>query len=206
LLAVLPLAIVMVAGPQIVSAVLLATTPRARANSLAFLGGVAAATSLGTTIVYVVARNLDLRPPSGDSGAQPVDYVLIGLLVALMIRVYLRRHDTEPPKWMGRLTAATPAFALKLGLLLFLLMPTDVLTMITVGTYLVEHGSPWVHMLPFLLVTLLFAGAPLLIVLAMGRRAEELLPTIRDWMTENSWMVNEVVLAFFLIVTVAGIA
>jgi hypothetical protein len=33
----------------------------------------------------------------------------------------------------------------------------------------------------------------------MGRRAEELLPRLRDWMNTNSWIVNEAVLLFFLV-------
>ena len=41
-------------------------------------------------------------------------------------------------------------------------------------------------------------GVPLILVLAMGRRAESTLPKIRDWMNANSWIVNEAVLAFFL--------
>jgi hypothetical protein len=43
LLAILPLAIVMIAGPQIISATLIATSQDARRNSLAFLAGVALA-------------------------------------------------------------------------------------------------------------------------------------------------------------------
>jgi hypothetical protein len=33
----------------------------------------------------------------------------------------------------------------------------------------------------------------------MGRRAETILPAVRDWMNENSWIVNEAVLCFFLV-------
>ena len=50
LLAILPLAIVMVAGPQIISAILLATSRDARRNSLAFVAGVALAITLGTLV------------------------------------------------------------------------------------------------------------------------------------------------------------
>jgi small neutral amino acid transporter SnatA (MarC family) len=49
-LTVLPLAFVMIAGPQIISATLLATGPDARRSSLAFLAGAALAITAGTMI------------------------------------------------------------------------------------------------------------------------------------------------------------
>jgi hypothetical protein len=44
---VLPMAVVMSAGPQIVTATFLATSQGSKRNSLAFLAGVAAATTIG---------------------------------------------------------------------------------------------------------------------------------------------------------------
>ena len=84
-------------------------------------------------------------------------------------------------------------------------MPTDVLTMVTVGAYLARHGDPWWHSLPFLLLTLLLAGLPLIILLLLCRRAEILLPKLRDWMSTNSWVVSEAVIVFFLILTISGL-
>ena len=49
---VLPMAVVMIAGPQIVTAVFLATSDNWLRNSLAFLLGVAGAVSLGVGIAY----------------------------------------------------------------------------------------------------------------------------------------------------------
>jgi hypothetical protein len=206
LLAILPLAIVMVAGPQIISSVLLATSSQARANSAAYLAGVASATTLGVTIVYVIARNANVQKGPSETSAQPVDYLIIALLVVLMIRTYLRRKTTEPPRWMGKLSTATPRFSLKIGFLLFILMPTDILTMITVGSYLAKNGDSWFNAVPFILVTVLLVSIPLLILLAMGRRADVILPKIRDWMSANSWVVSEVVLVFFLVITISGLS
>jgi purine-cytosine permease-like protein len=80
-----------------------------------------------------------------------IDWLVIMLLVALMVRVFARRKNTAPPNWMGRLQTADARLSFRLGLLLFLVMPT----MITVGAYLARHGDPWWHSLPFLLLTLL---------------------------------------------------
>jgi threonine/homoserine/homoserine lactone efflux protein len=147
LLTVLPLAIVMSAGPQIITAVFLATSRDARRNSLAFLGAVAAATTIGVTVFYLLGNAVS-GDDSEDSGRNWLDYLIVALLVFLAVRVYMKRKTTEPPKWMGRLEAADPRFSAKIGFLLYLLMPTDVVSMATVGAYLAREGAPWAHGLP----------------------------------------------------------
>jgi hypothetical protein len=46
---------------------------------------------------------------------------------------------------MGRLQAANARFAVTIGFLLYLLMPTDLVAMATVGAKprVCHHGSPW---------------------------------------------------------------
>ena len=67
-----------------------------------------------------------------------------------------------------------------------------------------RHGQPWWHSLPFVLVTLLLVALPLIDLLLLGKRAEVLLPKVRDWMTNNSWVISKVVLVFFLALTISG--
>jgi hypothetical protein len=38
----------------------------------------------------------------------------------------------------------------------------------------------------------------------LGRRAQTLLPKARAWMSENSWIVNEAVILFFLVMALSG--
>jgi cytochrome c biogenesis protein CcdA len=198
---VLPLAIVMSAGPQIITAVFLATSRDAKRTSLAFLAGVAAATTIGVTVFYFIGDGLK---PSDNSGRTWFDWLIVGLLVLLALRVFVKRESAEPPKWMGRLQTADTRFAGKIGLLLYLLMPTDVISMATVGAYLASQDAPWWHSLGFVGLTVLIAGLPLIAVLLLGRRAETLLPTVRTWMSDNSWIVNEAVILFFLAMTLFG--
>lgn len=190
------MAVVMSAGPQIVTAIFLATSRNAKRNSIAFLAGVALATAIGVTVFYLVGSGLG---GDEDSGKSWLDWVIIGLLAFLAIWVFIRRNeDKEPPKWMGRLEHADARFSARIGLLLYLLMPTDIITMATVGAFLASQGEPLWHGLGFLAATLLIAGLPLTALLVLGRRAETLLPSIRNWMNENSWLVNEAVIMFFL--------
>ncbi len=192
------MAVVMSAGPQIVTATFLATSQDAKRNSLAFLAGVAAATTIGVTVFFLLGSRIAGKQ---DGGKDWLDWVIIGLLVILVIRVYVKRNENEPPKWMGRLQRADARFAARIGLLLYLLMPTDLIAVATVGAYLARQGEPWWHSLGFVILTVLIAGLPFIVLLAMGGRAETLLPSIREWMKANSWIVNEAVLLFFLAMT-----
>ena len=36
----------------------------------------------------------------------------------------------------------------------------------------------------------------------LGKRASAVLPKVRDWMNEKSWVVSEIVLGFFAVITV----
>lgn len=205
-LTVLPLAFVMNAGPQIVSAIFLATSQDARRNSVAFLIGVAVAAMAGTTLAFLVIEAFGSDDPSARTSTNdPIDYFIIALLLILVVRVYVRRNATEPPRWMGKLQSATSGFSFRLGLLLYSLMPTDIITMLSVGGHLAQRDAPLWQAFPFIGATVLLAGIPLVILLLLGERAEVVLPRMRDWMTTHAWIVNEVVILFFLAISISGL-
>jgi hypothetical protein len=199
LVKIVPMAFVMVAGPQIISAIVFATSEKALAGSLAYVSGAVASTLVGTTVCFVLVGALGLKMATTRGSHPYADWILVGLLAVIAVRIFLRRADSEPPKWMGKLQTASPGFALKLGLLLFIAMPTDILTMLTVGGYLASHDESLVDAIPFFLTTALFIGLPLLVLLALGKRARTTLPKARDWMNANSWVVSEIVVVFFLV-------
>jgi hypothetical protein len=208
LLTVLPMAFVMVAGPQIVTAIVLATSERARRDSAFFLAGAAVATTLGVTAAYFLTGLLKpgASPWKADARLErTVDLVIVGVLLLLAWRVFRGRSRTDPPHWMTKLESATPFFALKMGVMLFALLPGDLLSMFTVGAYLAHHDAAWWHSLLFAAFTVLLAGLPLLFLLLLGRRAVEALPKARDWMTTNSWIVSEIVIGFFLLMALKGL-
>jgi small neutral amino acid transporter SnatA (MarC family) len=53
-LRIVPMAFVMVAGPQIISAVVFATSERTRANSVAYVSGAVTSTIVGTTLFFIL--------------------------------------------------------------------------------------------------------------------------------------------------------
>ena len=202
LVKVLPMAFVMIAGPQIISAVFLATTEKWRRNSAAYVLGAACSIS----IIVVAAYYLLDRAAGGGDGNDTLYWIVLALLLFLAFNAYRTRDTAEPPKWMGKLQTATPRFSFQLGFLLLGVFPTDIATSVAVGTFLSAGGDPVWHYLPFLGLTLGFLASPALIVLAMGERGQRLLPKVRDWMNANSWVINEIVIAIFVALTISNLA
>jgi Sap, sulfolipid-1-addressing protein len=201
LVKILPMAIVMIAGPQILSAIFLATSENWRRNSVAYVAGASLSITLIVTIAYLTSNGASDAGASNDA----LDIVVLVLLVAAALHVFLTRKEAEPPKWMGKLQAASPRFSFRLGFLLLGVFPTDILTSFAVGASLSNNGDPWWHYLPFLALTLLFLGAPALTLVLAGERGEAFLPKARDWMHDNSWVVNEIVILFFMVITATNL-
>jgi hypothetical protein len=208
-LPILPLAITMMAGPQIMSAILFLTTKRPVAVSLAFLGGVLTATVIGVAvcrgIMGLVGDSVSL-----GSGEEPssvgtiIQIALVALLILAAIKNYVRRETVEPPKWVGTLAEADPAKALKVGLLVILAMPSDIIIMLTVAANLEQNQAAVADAVPFILLTALVAALPLLGFLLFHRRAVAAMPKLRDWMNANAGIVNVIVCVIFIVLILSG--
>ncbi len=199
---VLPMAFVMIAGPQILSAIFLATSENWRRNSAAYVAGASLSITAIVTIAYVLGRGAVNAGASHDT----LDIVVIVLLVAAALHAFLTRKTAQPPKWMGKLQTAHPRFSFRLGFLLLGAFPTDILTSWSVGSYLSNHGAPWWHYLPFVLLTVLLLALPSLLILVFGHRAQTFMPKARDWMKTNSWVISEIVLVFFIAIAANSLA
>lgn len=194
-LQILPLAITMMAGPQIVSAVILVTAPRPVRVSLAFLLGVAVATAAGVTVTRGIFALLGLvvepgSPSDRGSAGTVVQIVLVALLVFAAVKAYVQRKTAEPPKWLSSLMEAGPVKAFTVGLLIILVMPSDIVVMLTVGASLEQHGAGVAAALPFIGLTVLIAALPLLVYLFAGARGRRAMPRVREWLTSHSWVVT----------------
>ena len=145
-------------------------------------------------------NGLDFGDPS-DSGSTGhiIQYGLIALLLAAAIRNYVRRETIEPPKWLGKLQEAGPKQALAnrpardhpdaLG------PDRDAHR----GHQPRADGDSLAAAVPFILLTTLIAALPLLGFLIFHRRALRAMPKVRDWMNTNSWLVNIIVCAIFIV-------
>jgi hypothetical protein len=202
-LQILPLAITMMAGPQIMAAIIFVTAPKSLKVSAPFIAGVAIATTVGVAIALALASLLDNSLSLGDSSnngstGHIIQYLLVGLLVAFAVKNYVRRETVEPPRWLGTLMSADWQRALMTGLLVILVMPSDIIIMLTVGMNLVQNNAGLLAALPFIAATVLVAALPLLLYLLFYRRAQQLMPKVRDWMNTHSWLVNIIVCGVFI--------
>jgi hypothetical protein len=200
------MAFVMIAGPQIITSFFLATSQHWAASSTAYVTGAAVSITAFVTIAYVIARAAKSGASDERTANKALDWIVLVLVLVLIVRVYLTRKQSSPPKWMAKLQQAEPKFAFLLGLLLLGIFPTDILTSTTAGLHVARNDDPYWQVLPFIALTLLFLAFPSIAVVLLGRRANVVLPKIRDWMNWNSWVVSEIVLLFFLGLTINSLA
>jgi Sap, sulfolipid-1-addressing protein len=207
-LSVIPLAITMNAGPQIMSALIFVTANKPLKLSAYFLGGVVIAVTAGLTITYTLASALGnsilLGDPSNSTSlGNMIQYLLVGLLVFLSIRSYLRRETSEPPRWLGAMQNAKPRTAFMAGLLLLSVFPSDFVILVTVGVNLAQNDASLLAAVPFIAATIFIAALPALSYLLFRHRAKQVMPKVRDWMNTNSWLVNIIVYVIFIVLILA---
>ena|SRR5215207_1274515 len=203
-LAVLPLAITMNAGPQIMSAIIFVTARKPLKLSASFLAGVVVAVTVGVTITYTLATALGNSISLGDTNdngslGKIIQYLLVGLLVFLAIKTYVRRESSEPPRWLGALQNANPRTAFTTGLLLLSVFPSDFIILVTIGVNLAQNNAPLLAAVPFIAATVFIAALPMLAYLLFRRRAQRAMPKVRNWMNTNSWLVNIIVYVIFIL-------
>lgn len=206
---VLPLSITMLAGPQIISAVILTTTPRPYRLSGAFIAGVLVSAAAGTAAAYGLASLLDLGGGIGhsadrSSAGRIVQYVLVALLVALAVKDYLGRRTAQPPKWLTGLLSASPVVAFRTGLLLILLMPSDIIVMLTVGISLHGDASGYAGVLPFLGAVVFLAALPMIVFTLFRHWTQAAMPRVRDWLESHSWLVSIFCCVIFILIILGG--
>jgi len=197
----LSLSFVMIAGPQILSAIFLATTKKWLQNSLAFIAGAAVSVTAITTLAFVFIHGVSNKSNSKHIGS----WLILVLVTAAAIHKYLTRKQSKPPEWMGKLEEENPKGSFRLGFLLLGVFPSDILTSISVGSLIASQQHAWVQILPFVLLVVLFLALPMILILIFGKRAEAFLPKARDWMNKNSWIVSEIVFALFIVLMINNI-
>jgi Sap, sulfolipid-1-addressing protein len=201
-LQILPLALIMVMGPQILTAIFLVTSRQPVRNSVAMLIGVVLAASASVLLWFGLVDLLGVDPKDGG-GPTTVDYIVAGLLALLAIRVFMTRGTAETPKWMTTLQEAEPKRAFTLAFLLIFLMPTDIVAVISTVNFLHDNGRDAIDGWPLVAATTVLMGLPIAAYLLLGRRARDAMPGIRDWLTNNSWVVNLVVIVYFIYQTLS---
>ena len=110
------------------------------------------------------------RVPSG------ADYVVAGLLALVGIHTFLGRGTAEVPKWMAALQEAEPKRAFGLAFLLILLMPTDIVAVISTVHWLHNGNLDVLHAWPLVAATVALMALPVAAFLLLGHRARDAIP------------------------------
>lgn len=194
-----PLALGIALSPfPVVPAILLLFTPRPRPTAAAFLTGwtagiLAAASALAALAAVVEARE---ETPTWAS------WTKVGLgavLLLLAARQWRSRGDKATPAWMRALTDATPAKALRLGLLLSAANPKVVLLSgaagLTIGSAELEAAPTVAALAAFTAIAALTVALPLLLHIAAGERVLAPLGRVRTWLETHNSTVTALVLA-----------
>ena len=187
----------MVMGPQILTSIFLVTSREPVKNSIAMLIGVVLAASISLAIWFGIVKAIGIDPKEGG-GPTTADWIVAGLLALAAIHTFLGRRTASVPKWMTALQEAEPKRAFTLAFLLILLMPTDIVAVISTANWLHDNDLNLLHGWPLVAATTLLMALPFLAYLLLGHRARDAMPRIRDWLTTNAWLVNIVVIVYFI--------
>jgi Sap, sulfolipid-1-addressing protein len=187
----------MVMGPQILTAIFLVTSREPVKNSAAMLIGVVVAASLSLLIWFGIVKAVGIHP-KGGGGPTTADYIVAGLLALAAIHTFRGRGTASVPKWMTALQEAEPRRAFGLAFLLILLMPTDIVAVISTANWLHDNHENVLDGWPLVAATTLLMALPILAYLLLGHRARDAMPGIRDWRTTNAWLVNIIVIVYFI--------
>lgn len=203
IISVLPLAITMMAGPQIIAAIILITGKDAVRSSLAYIAAVFSATIIGTLGLSVFFSLIGLSSlPKNNKGnpiSNSIETILIVFLIFLSTKTFRNRANVKLPKWMNNLQETNPLGAFKTGLLVIFFMPSDVMIMITVAMHLISRQVSPLTVIPFALTTIFIASIPLLTYLLFYKKAIQIMPKVRLWANQNSWLIQIIVYLIFII-------
>jgi len=208
----LPLAIGIAISPlPIIAIILILTTPMARGNGLAFLGGWLLGLAVVGTVVLIVADAAGADTPSGPSRAVSLIKLVLGfLLLALAWRRFKKRpkpgKEAPVPKWMRALDDFTPVRSLAVGALLSGPKPKNLILNAAAAAGIAKSGlggfQQAVVMLLLIVVGSLGIIVPVGVYFAMGDKAAPVLDGWKTWLAANNATVMIVLFLVFGVVLI----
>jgi Sap, sulfolipid-1-addressing protein len=196
----IPLALVVAVSPlAIIPAVLVLQAPRPRPTSLAFLGGwvfgLAALTALFVAGSGVLG-GMQKGPPTWASWLR----VVLGsaLIVFGIYRWLTRRGHTESPAWMRSFATIAPKRAGITGLAL-VVVRVEVLIMclaagLDIGTSRLSAADQLICAVFYVALCASTVAIPVLAYAGAGRRLDDPLARLKDWMEKNNAAMMAVIL------------
>lgn len=206
------LALVIALSPlSVIPAVLVLHAPRARARSLAFLGGWLVSLAALTALFVGVSGLLGGLHKSPPTWASWLRIVVGTALIAFGILRWLTRHrHTHSPAWMRSLENLPPARAGVTGAVLAVVRPEVLLICAAAGLAIGSAGlgivRAWISAAIFVAVAASTVAVPVLAYAAAGEGLDEPLARLKDWMDRhNAALLAAVVILIGLVVLYKGI-
>ncbi|QTD38570.1 GAP family protein [Polaribacter batillariae] len=201
-IAILPLALTVMLGPQILVGMLLITRKDPVKSSLVYVLAIIATLISTTYLYYLLANITDLHKAS--IGNKPlVKYFLIVVFIFLIIRSIVNRNKiTEPPKWMQGISTASLGKIFVIGFCLIAFMPTDIAIAFSVANLLNSESNSFLEAMPFFGAVLFISILPLAIYFSLGSNGSKYLEKINIWLNTHGYIINVIVLTFFILLLI----
>lgn len=206
------LALVVALSPlSIIPAVLVLSTPRPRATSLAFLAGWVIALAALTVLAIAVSGllgGLQKAPPVWASWLRTVAGA--ALVVFGIYQWLTRERHTDMPGWMRRFTTVTPPRAGVLAAVLAVVRPEVLLVCAAAGLAIGSAGAGtdrvWIAAAYFVGIAASTVAIPVLAYAAAGDRLDEPLNRLKTWMERHhAGLVAVVLIVIGVVVLYKGI-
>jgi len=213
----LPLALVVTISPiNIIAAILLLFTKRPLVNASSYLAGFIAGVTVMLTAFVAIAGAVDLSAGSGHAtwGAA-LKSALGGCLLVAGVHKFRGRPrndgDASLPKWMDGVVGYGVARSLGTGVVVGALNPKNIAVglaaAITVASAGLSTGEQIGTIAVYVFIAVLGVAAPILVMLSLGDKAQEVLGGWRSWLERNNSTVMSVLYLVFGVVLIGqGIA
>ena len=195
----------------IIAVILILTTPKARGNGLAFLGGWLLGLAVVGTLVLIVTDVADAATSSDSSKIMSAIKLVLGLLLLFLAwRKFKKRprpgEEVPLPKWMRALDGFTTGRSVAVGALFSGPKPKNLILTAAAAAGIAQSGLGGVQQAVVLLLFIVVASvgiiAPVAVYFAMGAKAAPVLDGWKTWLAANNTTVMIVLFAVFGVVLV----
>jgi threonine/homoserine/homoserine lactone efflux protein len=195
----------------IIAIILMLVTPKAKANGSAFAAGFVAGLALICIIAVALAGGSNYSSSSGPTQTVSTIKLVLGLLLLFAAFRHWRarpKRGEEPkmPKWLASIDQFTPVRSFGIGAALSAVNPKNFALSLAAGLSIAQAGLSTGQDAATIVIYVLLGGAtilgPLVVYLAMGQRATEILGGWRTWLADNNATVMSVLLLVFAVVLI----
>jgi threonine/homoserine/homoserine lactone efflux protein len=195
----------------IIAIILMLVTPKAKTNGTSFAAGFVFGLALICVVAVALAGGSNFSSSSGPTNTVSLIKLLLGLLL-LFAAFRQRRARPKPgeepamPKWLESIDKFTPVRSFGIGAALSAINPKNLAMSLAAGLSIAQAGLSTGQEAGTIIIYVLLAGAtivgPLIVYLAMGQRAAEILGSWRTWLADNNATVMSVLLLVFAVVLI----